>query len=42
MANATDLMEAGPTPRRERVFAAINKASGLARRAGSLLATFRS
>jgi len=28
MANATDLMEAGPTPRRERVFAAINKASG--------------
>jgi nitrate/nitrite transport system permease protein len=28
MANATDLMEAGPTPRSERVLAAINKASG--------------
>lgn len=28
MANATDSMETGTAPRRERIFAAINKASG--------------
>ena len=28
MANATDVIETGGTPRRERVFSAINKASG--------------